>query len=278
MTDRPTTSWEGRSAHELAERWDIPSIHLFESLGSTSTVARDLASSGAADGTVVLAERQTAGRGRAGRVWASPSGLGLWFSVVHRPLDVAPRLPLPLRVGLAVARALDPFLAPLPVRLKWPNDVVVDAGKIGGILCEGSWAGGVGGPVIVGVGLNLLHGEEELDPAIRTTATSVRIASGRAPSRLAVADAVVPAVARACERSATGVPPAAELRDRDALAGLSVTVTEPATGRVLAHGIAAGIGDGGGLRVRLADGTLRVVESGTVRIAGPDLRAPLESR
>ncbi|HEX2188449.1 MAG TPA: biotin--[acetyl-CoA-carboxylase] ligase, partial [Longimicrobiaceae bacterium] len=133
MIEQRTDRWEGRTAAELAREWGIPGLHLFRRVGSSNDVARALADAGAPAGTAVLAEEQVAGRGRGGKLWSSPPGLGIWLSVVLRPRALAAPGLLPLRVGLAAAAALDPFARPGRVEVKWPNDLQVAGRKLGGI-------------------------------------------------------------------------------------------------------------------------------------------------
>jgi len=120
-------------------------VRWFDELDSTNRVAAELARSGAADGLVVGADHQTAGRGRRGRTWESRPGASLLVSVVLRP---APAL-VTLAAGVAAAEACEAVVAG-PVHLKWPNDVMSAGGKLGGILSEL-----VGDAVVVGLGLNL---------------------------------------------------------------------------------------------------------------------------
>jgi len=120
-------------------------VRWFDELDSTNRVAAELARSGAADGLVVGADHQTAGRGRRGRTWESRPGASLLVSVVLRP---APALAT-LAAGVAAAEACEAVVAG-PVHLKWPNDVMSAGGKLGGILSEL-----VGEAVVVGLGLNL---------------------------------------------------------------------------------------------------------------------------
>lgn len=274
MTAGWSGRWEGYDGDALAARWGAPAVHAFAAVGSSNDVARRLAAGGAPDGSVVLAEEQTAGRGRVGRAWSSPPGLGLWISVVRRPAaDFLPG-PLPLRVGLAAAAALDPFLAPASAALKWPNDLLAAGRKLAGILCEAVWEGDRTTAVVVGIGLNVLHADDDFPEALRASATSVAIASGAAPSRLAVADALVPAI--------LGVPlggPLSELERagfgaRDALRGHEVDVLDPITGDPHLRGVSGGIGADGALLVRLADGAERAVHSGTVRLAAAVSHSP----
>ena len=169
-------------------RWAAPERH--ESIGSTNTEAlRD-----PRPGRVVVADHQTAGLGRRGRRWQSPPGRGLAVSAVVP--TVAPEAVgwLPLVAGLALVRALGESRWPVPVALKWPNDVLAllrapstqqpvlttadgrDWGKVAGILTQGADPGA--GTVVVGAGLNVDHGADELPVP---TATSWRLARGGAP-------------------------------------------------------------------------------------------------
>lgn len=267
MTDQPATVWEGCDADALAKRWGAPAVHPFRRVGSTNDVARALAAAGCEPGTVVIAEEQVAGRGRAGRAWSSPAGLGLWFSVVVTPLDGKAAAVLPLRIGLAVAQALDPSLPAEPVGIKWPNDLGVVGRKLGGILCEAAWEGTALRTLVAGVGLNVLHAESDFPPELRPRATSVRLAAGFAPRRLEVADRVIAAVVAEARRPEP-LDVTAVAR-RDLLLGQSITVADPTTQRVIAEGVAAGILADGSLQVWNPSG-IRAVRSGTVRLEAAD--------
>lgn len=268
MDELRADRWEGEEAAALAARWGAADVHLFARVGSTNEVARRLATSGAPDGTVVLAEEQTAGRGRAGRSWSSPPGRGLWLSLLLRPGSEGLPL-LPLLTGLVAARALDPFLPGSPVAIKWPNDLLVDGRKLGGILAEASWEGGATRALVVGVGLNLLQERADFPAELREHATSVRIEAGTGPPRLEVADRLVPALLRRLRGgSELTAAELAELRERDALRGTLVAVTDPHSGAPVAEGAAEGIDADGALLLRDAAGTVHRVRSGTVRATG----------
>lgn len=266
MIEASLDRWEGVPALELARRWGVPEVQLFASIGSTNDRARRLATEGAPAGTLVLAERQLAGRGRVGRAWDSPPGLGLWFSLVLRPVHLPHPGALPLLVGLAVAEALDPFVRPAAVALKWPNDLLSGGRKLGGILCEAAWERGKPSFLIAGIGLNLLHAPGDFPAELRDTATSVRIAAGWSPPRAEVAGEVVRRVLRAAsgplELTAERL---IALEARDSLRGREVAVTEPTTGEPLAAGIALGISPEGALLLRTPAGAIRPVHSGTAR-------------
>jgi BirA family biotin operon repressor/biotin-[acetyl-CoA-carboxylase] ligase len=157
-------------------------IHRLESVPSTNDAARDLVRDGAAHGTVVVAAEQTRGRGTKGRSWHSPRGLGLYVSFILRwegPGGPGESFPLlPLAAGLAAA---DAVLAAAGVEalLKWPNDLVYERRKLGGILTEGVFRAGAPGHAIVGVGLNVNHEESDFPEDLRALATSLRLITGR---------------------------------------------------------------------------------------------------
>jgi BirA family biotin operon repressor/biotin-[acetyl-CoA-carboxylase] ligase len=169
-----------------AQSW-VREVCSYTSVTSTNDVLKDAARRGAPEGTIAIAQTQTAGRGRHGRAWTSAEG-NLFLSLLVRPrLEVVSLLPL--AAGLAVVEALDVFGA--SGRLKWPNDVLVGERKLAGILAEAaSDAGGIES-VVVGVGVNV-----NLDPAampedIRDTATSLLHETGRRHEVSAVASAVL---------------------------------------------------------------------------------------
>lgn len=132
----------------------LPRVVLLESTTSTLDVAHRLAAEGAASGTLVIANEQTAGRGRGGKTWASAPGAGLWLTLVERPNDTSGLDVLSLRVGLAAARALDRFAAE-PIRVKWPNDLYIEYGKLAGILVEARWRESSLEWVAIGLGVNV---------------------------------------------------------------------------------------------------------------------------
>lgn len=265
--DLPADGWAGEAAAALAARFGAPEVRCFARVGSTNDAARVLGEAGAPHGTTVLAEAQTAGRGRGGKAWASAAGLGAWLSLVARPREIpAPGL-LPLVVGLAAARALEPFAGGAPVGVKWPNDLWIGGRKLGGVLCEAVWDGGGPRFVVVGIGVNVGHAPADFPPEVRASATSLRIAAGAAPLRAAVAGALVRALAAATERVPARLPGAAldALRARDALLGRRVRVEEAGAA---VRGTAAGISPDGALLLRGEDGAVREVRSGSVRIEG----------
>jgi len=148
-------------------------IQSFETCTSTNDIAKMLAEEGAEEGTVVIAEEQTKGRGTKGRGWHSPRGKGLYASVILRPKRSDISL-LPLVAGVACAEAIR-RAAGLEVSLKWPNDVVWRKKKLGGILCESGFLGNTAMYAILGLGLNVSQKKNDFPEELRRSATSLRL-------------------------------------------------------------------------------------------------------
>jgi BirA family biotin operon repressor/biotin-[acetyl-CoA-carboxylase] ligase len=152
-------------------------MHWFESTTSTNDVAARFADSGAEEGTTVVAEMQTAGRGRHGRGWFSPPGAGLYVSVIVRPgtvldNDENPVALLTLASGVAIAEAVRAATG-LPAEIKWPNDVLIGGRKLAGILAEAAVQAGVLQFIIIGFGVNLRTAAYPPDLASRVTSIEV---------------------------------------------------------------------------------------------------------
>ncbi len=165
-----------RHLREIGLVWDAP-IHACAELTSTSEHLKGLARQGAREWTVVVARRQTQGRGRQGRTWVSPPG-NLYLSCLLRPEPQARVALLPLAAGVAVAESVREW--GLTVSLKWPNDALVGECKLAGVLVEASSSSQGVEHVVVGVGVNLDWNPADV-PELAATATSVRAAGGRAP-------------------------------------------------------------------------------------------------
>lgn len=152
-------------------------LHLHQNLPSTNADAMSLAQQGAEDGTVVAAESQTAGRGRHARTWFSPPGLNLYCSVIVRGLGEKLTLAdwlswVPLTTALAVAEAVN-TVAAISLDLKWPNDLLLDEQKVGGILCESSLTSPDNPVVVIGIGLNVNMPQDQFPDELRPIATSL---------------------------------------------------------------------------------------------------------
>ena len=254
LDDIPTTA--------LARRWGVPQCGVFRTLTSSLDAIHDLGAQGAPSGTVVLAEEQTAGRGRDGRTWRSPLG-GVWLGMLLRP---PPPLPaqgvLSLRVGLVLSDVVEAILGVRPTSLsgpraglKWPNDVLVDDRKVAGILCESRWQGETLQWLGVGIGVNVVNDIPaelaERAVALRDLRPIVR--------RIDVLDQLVPALLRLTAHGAqlTEFECAAFAR-RDWLRGRQIRA--PLAGR------AAGIRPDGALLVDTGAGTT-MVQGGHVELS-----------
>lgn len=223
-------------AEALAQQLRVPRVALFDEVASTMDEAHRLAREGAPAGTCVIADTQTAGRGRGGKVWASEPGAGLWLTVLERPDSASGLDVLSLRLGVAVAPVLQSY-AGADVRLKWPNDLYVGARKLAGILVEARWREGVVEWVAIGIGVNLRV------PPPPTAAASLRDGTKRDD----VLRSLVPAMRRAA--AARGPLSGAE-RAEYALRDLAVgrRCTQPV------EGIVRGITDDGSLVVATDSG------------------------
>lgn len=129
-------------------------VHVAEA-SSTMDIAHELAGQGSPAGVLVVADRQRQGRGRGGKVWQSAPGAGIWMTLIERPGDQRVVGVLALRLGLALAKALTPFVDIAPT-VKWPNDVFVGAGKVSGVLIEARWRDAAVDWVAIGIGINLV--------------------------------------------------------------------------------------------------------------------------
>ena len=242
--------------------------YLFGEVGSTNAVLRRLAETGAADGTVVCAETQTAGRGRLGKPWFSPPGVNLYASVLFRPSIPLSAVPVFAMVAsLAVTDAL--WAEGVPAAIKWPNDVLVYDRKVAGTLVTYASAGDLVDYVVVGVGVNLNVDRAALEAglgAAAADATSLAEATGHRIDRNAFAATFLNAIEkwdRAYRRGGSEAILAA-WRERDALAGHRIEVRETPR-HYLAR--ALGIGSDGRLVVEDEGGVRHVVTDAEIRFA-----------
>jgi BirA family biotin operon repressor/biotin-[acetyl-CoA-carboxylase] ligase len=246
--------------------WPAEIEHL-SALASTSDHLKQRARAGAAAWTVVLADTQTAGRGRQGRRWASPAG-NLYLSVLLRPEPPPARWSvLPLAAGVAVAEAL--AAEGLDARLKWPNDVLVRGRKIGGILAEA--ASGADGleHVVVGIGVNVALRPPDLPPDIAETVTCAAEELSRAVDRTRVAAAVLARLAVWYHALAREGPTVVQAAWRERAVDWWGRAVEARSGDRLLRGIARDLDVDGALVLELADGTRARLHSGEVREVRP---------
>ena len=226
---------------------------------STNERARELAANGAPSGTIVTAARQTAGRGRHGRVWTAPESKALLLSAILRPLGAEHGL-LPLAVPVAVCEAIE-SAAPVGCAIKWPNDVWIAESKVAGVLIEArppDWA-------VIGIGINVAIGPDEFPDDLRWPATSIAAAmeEAGAPTIAGVRQAVCTCLAARTGASEDEL--LAAFRARDALVGRSIA-WEAAGDDGSGAGVAAGIDARGNLIVEADAGHRVSLGSGEVTL------------
>ena len=247
---------------------ELPPEHLYvyPSLPSTNDLARKLAASGAAHGTAVLADTQTAGRGRTGRTFVSPPGCGIYLSLILRPEATAAEL-LHLTAVLAVA-ACDAVEEVTGFRpgVKWINDLVANGKKVGGILTELAFSGPRPDFAVAGIGLNCNTAPTAFPPELRRTAGSLAEMTGFPVDRTALAAALI---RRWTQVARTAVPERAKWMQRyrqDCVTpGQEVELIRDGTRE---QAFALRVEDDGALLVRLSDGTQKRVFCGEASVRG----------
>ena len=239
-----------------------PKVLRFESLPSTNTELARLASEGAAEGLAILADEQTAGRGRLQRAWSSPKGAGLYFSLLLRPAIPQDQWPLITFVAaLAVGDALREAAA-VETDIKWPNDLLSGERKICGILAE-AIDSPLGRSVILGIGINLT--QRAFPEELVDVATSVAEASGRQPDR----ETILAALLRALSRWYSLLH---EPAGREKIVAAWTSRSSYAKGRLVQvsngdevwQGMTCGIEDDGALRLDTAGGEVKLIRAGDV--------------
>jgi len=250
---------------QLRSRTIGRSLEVHAEAGSTNDLAMASGAAGVPDGHCVLADRQSAGRGRLSRRWESPGGLGLYVSILLRPpVPVAQAPLLTVVAGVAVCDALSETAAVSP-GLKWPNDVLLDGRKVAGILSELAASGSAIRHVVVGIGINVNHRSEDFPEELRPLAGSLFLATGRLFSRDAVAAALFNHFDRLyalfCAGERRVLVEAA--RQRSVVLGRRVALID---GKERWEGHAVDLDEDGALLVRDAAGVVRCVHAGDVSL------------
>lgn len=242
-------------------------VRCFAVLDSTNTYLKELAQKGAPNGMAVIAEQQTAGRGRMDRQFQSPKGKGLYLSVLLRP-DLPPErlLPVTALAGVAVCGAVERLCGERP-GLKWPNDPVLHGRKLAGILTELTVDGDGKLALVLGIGVNVEQGREDFSPEVAEIATSLAM-EGFAISRETLAAAVLQELDEMYRVLLTGdLTDWLETYRRDCVnLGKSVQLLRPDGSREPA--VALNIDEEFGLVVRLKNGAETTVRSGEVSVRG----------
>jgi len=247
----------------------VREILLFETIDSTNRVALEMARAGIPSGVLILAEAQTAGRGRQGRAWFSSAG-SLAFSLFLTPGQATQTFPLvSLAAAIAVVSATEKVTR-LATSIKWPNDVLLAGKKIAGILLESAGHGDPYPSLALGVGMNV--NTDDFPPALRETATSLSAICGRRVDRNALLCDFLVAFAEGYEQVQRRRTFPLLQRVRAACSTLGQRIRIDAPGRIF-EGWAETIEPDGALRLRMGDGSRRAIRAGEVTLLRetPDL-------
>ena len=249
-------------ARGLQTRWAGRQIVYLPSVDSTNRRARQLAAEGAPHGTLVIADEQTAGRGRRGRGWISPAGEGVFMSLILRPQSHPSEVArLSMQTALAVALSIAQTTG-LDARIKWPNDIVCGGRKVCGMLLEMNADEQEVHDVVAGIGINV-H-QTQFAPEIAQTASSLDLLSGQSVCRAALVRAFLEAFERTEALAAQGALMDA-YRARSATLGQRVQVIAPAGSFT---GTALEVTDSGSLIVEDEEGQRREVLAADVSVRG----------
>ncbi len=251
-------------ADQIHTKWAGKTVHFAREIDSTNLWIKRLAKEGASEGTLALAEFQSAGRGRLGRSWEVPEGTSVMMSILLRPKFEPQYAPtLTLVMGMAVAKAVKNL--GFDVSIKWPNDVVVSHKKICGILTEMGVRDGKIDYAVIGVGINV--NIKEFPEEMADKATSLYLESGKEFDRSQIPGLVMEAFEKYYEKFAATCDLSGLKEEYESILA---NYNQPV--RVLAkepyEGVARGITDGGELLVEKTDGTIVAVSAGEVSVRG----------
>lgn len=240
-------------------------VHWFEEVPSTNDLAKEMAKAGAPHGTVILADHQTAGRGRMGRCFSSPAGKGIYLSVLLRPACRAEKLMhLTCAVGTVICDAIESAAGIRP-KLKWINDLILDGKKLGGILTELSLGkDGLVDYAVIGIGINCGQDVSDFPQELHNSAVSLQMHTNKATDRAVLAAAMIEKLFRAELISDAAGLMAAYRKDCITLGSTITVLQAPAPYPAVALDVA----EDGALLVRTEDGTVKKIQSGEVSIRG----------
>ena len=236
------------------------------SVGSTNDILKELARQGAPQGTALVAGHQSAGHGRRGRSFSSPSDMGVYLSILLRPYCApAALMHLTCAVGTAMCDAVEAAAGFRP-GIKWTNDLVCGKRKLGGILTELIIDRGIVEGCVIGIGINCSQQAEDFPPELRNIAASLAMITGSPVSRAGLAAAMLDALHRMNETLIDGKEETLSRYRRDCITlGQEVSLVQ---GDEVRHGYALDIDSSGALLVRLPTGQVEAVNSGEVSVRG----------
>ncbi len=241
-------------------------IHYYDCVDSTNTLAKKMASEGAPHGTVLIANQQMSGRGRMGRRFQSPDGMGIYLSVILRPNCPPEQLMhLTCAAAVAVCNAVE-TVAPFRPKIKWTNDLVYHNRKLGGILTELSVEGKIVQYAVIGIGINCHQKVTDFPEDLQDMAGSLYMAAGKSVDRASLAAAMVNTLWEMDSRLLSE-----QNRIMDAYRNDCITLQQEIVllrGSQKQYGTALSVDNNGGLVVAFSDGTVQTVTSGEVSVRG----------
>ena len=263
ITTMPDILRQGDIRPGLKTRVIGKAIHLLSEVASTNTLAMEMAANGTPEGTVVIAETQTKGKGRLGRKWISPKG-NLYFSVVLRPNVPMHKAPLITLMGaVAVASAIRTICG-LEAGIKWPNDILISGKKVSGLLTEMSAEQDRIRHIVLGIGVDVNMEMGELPPEVRSLTTTLAAEAGAKINRIALLQQLLRDLESWYQKFLKNdADILEEWKKLNVTVGNRVTVSGMGESLV---GLAQGVDNEGRLIVRLDDGTIRTVAAGDVTI------------
>lgn len=240
-------------------------IHFEDVVPSTQKIAHSLAGNGAEEGTIVVADQQTSGRGRLARAWYSPKQTGIWMSLILRPKIPINKTPqLTLLTAVALIQAIEEVTGLTP-EIKWPNDILINGKKIVGILTELQAEADRVHSVIIGIGMNVNHALDQFPEELQSVATSIAIETGKPSDRAEVIQAIL----RKFEKLYTsylihGFLPVKLLWESYAISLNKNLIARTLHGAI--RGRAVGIDDEGVLLLETAEGKIEKIYSADIEI------------
>lgn len=241
-------------------------IHRFNTIDSTNTYAKKLAAEGAPQGTVIVANCQTGGRGRMGRNFFSPADTGLYMSMVLRPnCDTAKLMHLTCAVAVAACDAIETCTGLRP-GIKWINDIVYQGKKLGGILTELGFNGTALDYAVVGIGINCNHSQKDFPSELQPMAASLSMVTGNPIDREKLETALINSLAKMADTLQTDKDVMLERYRANCITlGQDICVVQADT---LRHAKALDVDQDGRLLIQLPDGTIEAVSSGEASVRG----------
>lgn len=242
-------------------------IHYLDECTSTQTIAHELARNGATDGTVIIAETQTSGRGRMSRAWESTRGKGIWMTVIIKP-DVLPHQApqFTLVAAVAIVNALKSLFKGFTPFIKWPNDVLINGKKCTGILTEMIAEIDMVQSLLIGIGINVNQQQADFPQELQSIATSLSIEENAILNRAEIVGTILNYLENYCDQYVEeGFAPIKHLWE-EASGTIGKRIKATTLSEVI-EGKAIGITDSGVLEIQLADGQIRSIYSADIELS-----------